>query len=441
MSDDDWRKVVLGDLIRVKHGWAFKSKFFSERLSGRPVVVAVGNFRYEGGFRFEETKTKEYRGEYPKDYELSPGDILLVMTCQTAGGEILGIPARVPSNGYVYLHNQRLGKVVIKNRSQLDENFLYWLFLYPEFNRHLFQTASGTKILHTAPDRIEAFTFWLPPLHEQQAVAHILSTLDDKIELIRRMNETLETIARVIFKSWFVDFEPIPGIGPHKEWIDSAVGKIPKGWRLVRIGELASRVSMGPFGSRITRDNFVDNGVPVIRGTNLVNGFNEDNFVYLTENKADELKSANAFPGDLVFTHRGTLGQVGLIPLGSRYPRYVVSQSQMLLSVDHSEASPEFLYRFFCSHQGQQALLANTNTTGVPAIARPSTSLKAIQLVLPPREISNRFDEIACPLAAKQYLNNQESRTLSSIRDTLLPNLLSGEIRIKDAEKFVGRAV
>ena len=89
VDDGQWPEVSLGDLLSVKHGWPFKSQFFSEMRRGLPVVVNIGNFRYTGGFRFGTTTVKEYTADYPREYELAAGDILLVMTCQTAGGEIL----------------------------------------------------------------------------------------------------------------------------------------------------------------------------------------------------------------------------------------------------------------------------------------------------------------------------------------------------------------
>lgn len=98
-------------------------------------------------------------------------------------------------------------------------------------------------------------------------------------------------------------------------------------------------IAMGPFGSDIKTDNFVSSGVPVIRGINLSSGrFNNNDFVFVTEEKADKLRSANAFPEDIVFTHRGTLGQVGIIPRNALYKRYVVSQSQMKLTCDPKKA-------------------------------------------------------------------------------------------------------
>ena len=115
---NNWQSFILGEAVEIKHGWPFKSEFFAENSPGQPIVVSIGNFRYSGGFRFNETTLKFYDSEYPDDYRLSSGDILLVMTCQTAGGEILGIPGKIPSDGNIYLHNQRLGKVVLQSRSR-----------------------------------------------------------------------------------------------------------------------------------------------------------------------------------------------------------------------------------------------------------------------------------------------------------------------------------
>lgn len=151
MSFSDWQFVSLGEIIKIKHGWSFKGEFFNEQLTGRPIVVNIGNFEYTGGFRFDTTMVREYRSNYPLEYELIPGDILLVMTCQTEGGEILGIPGRIPNDGRKYLHNQRMGKVEISDPQLVCPEFIYWVFLWKDFNQHLVLTASGTKILHTSP--------------------------------------------------------------------------------------------------------------------------------------------------------------------------------------------------------------------------------------------------------------------------------------------------
>lgn len=288
----------------------------------------------------------------------------------------------------------------------------------------------------------------LPNTNVQHVIAHILSTLDDKIELNRRTNETLEAMARAIFKSWFVDFDPVRakasgeppesicrrlGLSPDvlalfpERFQNSELGNIPEGWPVAAMGALCERISMGPFGSDIKSTNFVDEGVPIIRGSNLTNGFVGGKFVFLTEKKADELRNANAREGDIVITHRGTLGQVGLLPR-SRYPRYVVSQSQMVLVVNRELTTSRYLYEYLRSPIGQHALLANTSQVGVPAIARPTTSVKAISVISPPVSLLRAYEEVSQPLFEQIRNVLEQSSNLAELRDTLLPKLLSGEL-------------
>jgi len=143
--------------------------------------------------------------------------------------------------------------------------------------------------------------------------------------------------------------------------------------------------AMGPFGSNIKTENFVQSGVPVIQGRNL-NGtrLDESDFVFLTDDKADELSASVVKSGDIVITHRGTLGQVVMIPRISKYPRYVVSQSQMKVSVDEDEMSPEFVTYWLQSSMGQAELFAYASQTGVPAIAQPLASLRKMRVICPP---------------------------------------------------------
>jgi type I restriction enzyme S subunit len=338
-------------------------------------------------------------------------------------------------------------------RGELDNTFLRFLLQSDQVRNQLVSRSSGTTVSGIKQSELRKVLLPLPPYSEQQRIGGLLGALSDAIQVRKSCNNNLEAISQGIFKSWFVDFDPVraKAEGREPEGMDAATAAlfpdefeerdsigIPSGWSLSSVGDLCRRISMGPFGSDIKTDNFQEQGVPIIRGKNLGNGFIDDDFVYLSEQKANQLRAANAFGGDIVITHRGTLGQVGLIPLESRFPRYVVSQSQMVLSVLPDKATPAFLYYYLISSEGQHRLLANTSQTGVPAISRPTTSVRAMQILLPDSiRIIEAFDDTVRPLMRKNSANVSLLRTLVELRDTLLPRLISGKLRIPEAEKLV----
>jgi type I restriction enzyme, S subunit len=425
----EWRYVRLGDVIEVRHGWAFKSKLFSDQLSDRPIVVNIGNFRYTGGFRFESTTVREYRGEYPLEYELSPNEILLVMTCQTAGGEILGIPARVPDDGKTYLHNQRLGRVVVRDSSLIDEGFLYWLFLSPSFNRELYLSASGTKILHTAPKRIEAVRVPLPSLNEQRAIAHILGTLDDKIELNRRMSETLEFIARALFQSWFVDFDPVraksegrdPGLPKSiaelfpDSFKHSELGQIPRGWSVGILGDVAEH------RRRSVKPDQIDVHTPYIALEHM-----PKRCIALTEwGVADGLKSGKfQFErGEILFGKlRPYFHKVGVAPVNG------ICSTDIVVVRPRTE---EWL-GLVLGHISSAAFVEYTNA-GSTGTKMPRTSWQEMAryaVVLPPIEVAQAFTALLQPVAARILASVRGSRALAEARHALLPKIISGELRV-----------
>jgi type I restriction enzyme S subunit len=206
-------------------------------------------------------------------------------------------------------------------------------------------------------------------------------------------------------------------------------------WRECKLSEVAEKFAMGPFGSNIKAENFTNHGVPVIRGTNLnyykyVGG----DFVYLTEEKADQLKSSNCFPNDIVITHRGTLGQAGLIPNG-KYERYVISQSGMKVTVNPELLNSEFLLYFFKSNQGQYELLKNESQVGVPSISSPLTSLKSVELNLPPLPEQKAIAAVLSSLDDKIDLLHRQNKTLEAMAETLFKQWFVVEVREDWEEK------
>ncbi|SFT05386.1 type I restriction enzyme, S subunit [Porphyromonadaceae bacterium NLAE-zl-C104] len=206
------------------------------------------------------------------------------------------------------------------------------------------------------------------------------------------------------------------------EWKETDFGKIPNHWDLKKIIDIKSEdkraIAMGPFGSNIKAENFVEKGVPVIRGTNLnYPKYVDGDFVYLTESKADELAGSNCKAGDLVFTHRGTIGQVGLVP--DKYPRYVISQSGMKLTVNPLLINNEFLFYFFKSEYGQYQILKYESQVGVPSISNPLTSLKEIEVPCPPLSEQTSIASILSSLDHKIDLLHRQNATLEKIAETL----------------------
>ena len=198
------------------------------------------------------------------------------------------------------------------------------------------------------------------------------------------------------------------------------------GYETYRIADLIDEIAMGPFGSNIKVSCFVDSGVPVLNGSNL-EGFSlsEKTFRYVTREKADSLNKANAHRGDIVITHRGTLGQIVFIPQDSKYDRYVISQSQFRVRCN-DKVLPEYLVYYFHTPIGQHKLLSNASQVGVPALARPSSTFQQIEVVLPELSIQKRVVEIISTIQ-KKIVNNQElndnlQQQAFSVFDNLIAN-------------------
>ena len=178
------------------------------------------------------------------------------------------------------------------------------------------------------------------------------------------------------------------------------------------ISELIDEIAMGPFGSNIKVECFVDEGIPVLNGSNL-NGFflKEESFRYVTEEKANSLGRANAYRGDVVITHRGTLGQIVCIPETSKHDRYVISQSQFRVRCN-DKVLPEYLVYYFHTPIGQHKLLSNASQVGVPALARASTTFQKIEVEIPDVDTQRKVVSILNSIENKININNAINENL-----------------------------
>ena len=190
---------------------------------------------------------------------------------------------------------------------------------------------------------------------------------------------------------------------------------------MATIEDVAEKVGMGPFGSSIKVETFVSEGVPII-GSQHLHDFKMDDaqpFKFITPDHAQRLANSNVVRGDIVFTHRGNIGQVSYVPQDSHYTRYVISQSQFYMRCDRTKVLPEYVTIYFKSPEGRHQLLANTSQVGVPAIAQPVSYLRTIMIPLPPLSEQRRIAHILGTLDDKIELNRRMNTTLEQMARAL----------------------
>ena len=423
----DWCGVTLGDLVEIKHGYAFKGTNIHDFPEGSSdVLLTPGNFAVGGGFKAE--KFKYYDGPVPDQFVLNKGDLVVTMTDLSKLSDTLGYPALVPecSEDHRYLHNQRLGKISLKGTGEVDTRYLYYVMCTTEYRDEVLASATGTTVKHTSPERIGRFTFKIPPRPEQRAIAHILGTLDDKIELNRRMNQTLEAMARAIFQDWFVDFGPVraklegrePYLPPElwdlfpQDLVDSELGEIPEKWEVKALSDCFN-LTMGqsPPGT-----SYNDNGLglPFFQGsTNF--GFRFPEYSRYCTKPTREAKA-----DDTLVSVRAPVGALNMA-----WERCCIGRG--VAALRHKSGSSSFTYLSARNMQPDLQLYEQTGTV-FGAITRKQ--FEALKILEPTNELIRAFDKLIVPLDCQIRNNMAGTHNLSLQRDAMLPKLVSGEIRV-----------
>ena len=333
-----------------------------------------------------------------------------------------------------------------------DQRFVYYFFkhLTPWLIKMDVGSANPTlnrNHVHPMP------TVW-PPLPEQKAISNILGTLDDKIELNRKMNETLEEIARAIFKSWFIDFDPVrakaegrwkksqslPGMPAemYDLWPDSFVGSslgpIPKGWKAGKIGDFCN--VQGGFAYK--SEDFTDSGHPVIKIKNIQQdkSVDFDDIQFISKDLANNTEDYWLNDGDLVMAMTGaTVGKFGLIV--NKYAWRAVLNQRVARLKSHLKGDDKiwFVYCILCLEDIFYQVVSIADGSAQPNIS--ADGIMSTTAFVPDDRIIYNFNSTVEPLFQNITFNIKQSHTLGAIRDSLLPKLLSGEIRVKDAVKFI----
>lgn len=422
----EWKEVRLGDVCEIKHGFAYKGKYFSDTPTC-DILVTPGNFTLSGGFKLD--KPKFYNGPVEKDYILSKGDLIVTMTDLSKNIDTLGYSALVPEvKGLTFHHNQRIG-LVENIANNVDKYFLYWIMRTPAYQSFIATHSSGTTVHHTSPKGIGNYVFKLPPLDDQRRIASILSSLDRKIEMNNKINADLEEMAQAIFKNWFVDFEPFK----DGKFVDSELGMIPEGWKVSQIADIPHILETG----KRPKGGAVEKGIPSV-GAEHVKGmcaYDYSKTKYINCEFAAKLKTGKINGYELMIYKDG--GKPGyFIPnfsiFGEGYPfeNCYLNEHVFKLDFDGNKEFNIFCYFFFKTEQIMSYFNAQGAKAAIPGINKKD--VENIYIFTPDNESVIKFGEFAYPLFKQMLKNAIENRTLSLLRDTLLPRLMSGELEVPE---------
>lgn len=414
-----WHVSSLQGKLHVKHGYPFKSEYFSD--AGDYIVLTPGNFYEDGGFKRQAGKEKFYIGDIPKNYLHKRGDLIVAMTEQAEG--LLGSCAFVPEDN-LYLHNQRLGLITTDSK-KLDRSYVYYLFQTSSVREQIRLTSSGSKVKHTSPERIYAVTAPLPKVEEQRKIADVLSALDAKIECNNRINAELEAMAKTLYDYWFVQFDfPNANGRPYKssggKMVYSPILKreIPAGWSANKLGKVA-KTSLG--------------GTPATK-----------NPEYWENADVAWLSSAEtaAFPvvdSEQRITQKGIEKSAAvLLPRGSIVISIVRYIRPSILSIDaatnqsvvgileNAKLKKAFLYPLLCGEVPR--LMALRTGAQQPHINKGT--LDETLVVIPVSEVLETYYKIAEPIFEGIITRAFENQHFMKLRDWLLPMLMNGQVRV-----------
>ncbi|SHG16300.1 type I restriction enzyme, S subunit [Salegentibacter echinorum] len=404
---ENWKTYKLGEIADIQNGFAFKSKELGE--TGIPVIkiknIVPPNVTLEGAGYYTGELTAKL-----KKYILRKNDFLISMTGSTVNvmSSAVGKMGRYRLDE-ISLLNQRAGKIYITDKEKADFEYLCHLLNRYEIHYNLALNATGSaNQANISPAQIKNIDLKLPPLEEQKSIASILSALDDKIELNLQMNKTLEEMAMALYKHWFVDFGPFQ----RGQFVDSELGKIPKGWEVKTLKDLGNI-----FYGKMSKKNLKQTkGIPIYSGYRNV-GF---------------YPISNCKKGKVIVVARG-VGGTGDVKITTEE----CFLTNLSICIENNlELIDDLILFFSLKRKGLDFLRTGS--------AQPQITIKDLNDVLlqiPPKETQRQFLNLFKPLLLNQDSNYQENQTLTSLRHTLLPKLINGEVRVKDTEKTLSKVL
>ena len=398
--------AVLGDYIKVKHGYAFKGEFFSTDDNG-VVLITPGNFAIGGGFK--QDKCKFFTSLFPRDYVLHEDDLIVTMTDLSKNIDTLGYSALIPNSNRIYLHNQRIGLVQFLS-DKLDKHYLYWFMRTKFYQKTIVGTSSGSTVHHTSPDRICAVEINPPDIVEQIKIANILDNIENKIANNHKINKNLEQQIELILLKTINDADTQPVKLGDYLYIKGRIG-----WKGLKKSEYLP-----------VSDYRIINGEIL-----TLSGIDWNKAGYISAERYEESPEIMLNIGDILLSKDGTIGKIGYVDK-LETPTSVASGIFVIRNTRQAEISTQFIYYLLKSRLFKAFITSRTEGSVIPHLYQKDFT--EFEFQLPSPADMKTFDDTTAAMFSMVFSNLNENERLIHLRDSLLPKLMSGELDISDID-------
>lgn len=412
----EWKRYKLGELLSIKHGWAFKSENYVK--DGKTALVTLRNISEDSRFVFDVNKTTYYGGEYPEEYNLNEGDLIIPLTEQVVG--LLGNSAFVPNFSDIkFVLNQRVGKVQEKYE-KIDKIFLKYLLSTTTVRTQMEYRASGTKQRNISPKDIYDIEVYIPELVIQKYIGRILYNLDKKIQINNQINQELEAMAKTLYDYWFVQFDfpdqngkPYKSSGGKMIYNSELKREIPEGWGVEKLEKIAN-ITMGqsPKG---TSYNEVGEGMLFFQGSTDFGWRFPVARQYTTE------PSRIAEEDDILLSVRAPVGTLNIADT-----RCCIGRG--LAAINSKVGANSYIFNVM---QDFKKLFDMINSVGTTFGSITKDDLYSLQLVYPPTELLMEFDQLVKSFDREIKNRSRQNQELNQLRDWLLPMLMNGQVKVE----------
>ena len=405
MSFSDWREVRIGEVISFNPSESLKKGEIAKKIAMEqlePFTRKIANYelsQFTGGSKFRN------------------GDTLLARITPCLENGKTAYVNILDDNEVAFGSTEFI--VMRKKEKITDDMFVYYLAISPDFRNKAIQSMTGTSgRQRVQQDVLQSHKIMLPPLHEQKAIAATLSALDDMIELNNQINKTLEEMAQAIFKSWFVDFEPFR----DGEFEESEIGPIPKGWKVGMLGDFVeivdNRGKTPPLSDVKTEYPIID--VRALSGESRVIDYSNCTKYVEKEIYDSWFRSGHPKHLDILISTVGSIAEMKMF-YGNKG-----CIAQNVVAFRSNGISPCYLYQYLQYSKGD---LLSYNIGSVQPSIKVTHVIK-YKIIVPDEKTMSSFDMLMESISDQIHRNANESQILIAIRDTLLPKLISGEIRV-----------